>query len=497
MCLLSLTDVFVRKYDYPVLHQINWEVKKGQQWAVIGGNGAGKTMLLDTLAGRLMPRSGKIRRNAAIELVAADYSFNRIVRSAAQYYQQRFQSQDAEIAPTVRDVLTNQLRPVGTVDETSVVLPPLEVTEEELQRIAGLLSLTHLLDHPFVTLSNGETRRMLLAVSLLKKAQILLFDYPFTGLDVYSRQVLNEAMAAMVEEGRTIILATAPNEMPSFITHVLELKDGRVQAALPAEAWKSLDRTIETRLGKASVDRDLLALLGTPELGGYDYAFKLRNTRVIYDGRPVLDGVSWEVRNGELWSLSGPNGSGKSTLLSLITADHPQRFANDFEIFDRPKRGRGFSMWDIKQRIGHVSPELHLYFPPDTTVYKAIGSGFFDATGIYFKKLDAAQDSRIHLVAKLLKVDEVLEKSFRHLSKGEQRLVLLARALVKNPPLLILDEPCQGLDLPTVEYFKQIVDAICATGNYTLIYVSHYPSEIPSCVNRRLMLRDGKVEFLQ
>src|SRR5690606_7518027 len=157
MCLLSLTDVFVRKYDYPVLHQINWEVKKGQQWAVIGGNGAGKTMLLDTLAGRLMPRSGKIRRNAAIELVAADYSFNRIVRSAAQYYQQRFQSQDAEIAPTVRDVLTNQLRPVGTVDETSVVLPPLEVTEEELQRIAGLLSLTHLLDHPFVTLSNGET----------------------------------------------------------------------------------------------------------------------------------------------------------------------------------------------------------------------------------------------------------------------------------------------------------------------------------------------------
>lgn len=494
MNLLKLSNVFVRKFDNPVLNNISWEVNEGEQWAIVGGNGAGKSVLLETLAGRLMPRSGKVERKATVELVAADYSFNRVVRSAAQYYQQRFQSQDAEIAPSVRAVLTNRMKPVGTVNEASVKLAPPEVSDADLDAVASLLSLTHLLDHPFVTLSNGETRRMLLATSLLKKTGILLFDYPFTGLDVFSRQVLREAMESMANAGKTIILVTSPGEIPDFITHVLELKDGEVAAALPSAEWKKETSRFETRRDKPAVDLTLLKQMGEPSGNDFDYAFRLHNTRVVYDGRAVLDGVSWEVKKGERWSLSGPNGSGKSTLLSIITADHPQRFANDFEIFGRPKRGKGFSMWDIKQRIGHVSPELHLYFPADTSVYKTVGSGFFDATGIYFRKINDEQDARIHLVSRILKIGDLLGKTFRNISKGEQRLVLLARALVKNPPLLILDEPCQGLDLATTEYFRQTVDAICAISSHTLIYVSHYPNEIPSCVNRSLSLREGKIE---
>lgn len=494
MELLNLSEVFVRKFDVPVLTNMSWSVKEGEQWAIVGGNGSGKSVLLETLAGRLVPRSGKIKRSTPPELVAADYTFNRIVRSAAQYYQQRYQSQDAEIAPTVREVLTNRLKPVGTIDEGSVILAPSAVPEEALAEISELLSLTHLLDHPFVTLSNGETRRMLLASSLLKNPRIVLFDYPFTGLDVFSRQVLKEAMTRMASEGKTIILVTSPNEIPDFITHVLELEGGAVACALPLAEWKERGVLIEMREDKPVIDRKLLKQLGEPGGVDFEYAFTLRKTRVVYDGRAVLDGVDWQVKKGERWSLSGPNGSGKSTLLSIITADHPQRFANDFEIFGRPKRGQGFSMWDIKKRIGHVSPELHLYFPAETSVYKTIGSGFFDATGIYFRKIDAEQDERIRLVARILKIEELLEKTFKNLSKGEQRLVLLARALVKNPPLLILDEPCQGLDLATTEYFRQTVDAICETGSYTLVYVSHYPNEIPSCVTRSLVLKDGRVE---
>ncbi|ODS83400.1 MAG: ABC transporter [Cytophagaceae bacterium SCN 52-12] len=494
MNLLKLSNVFVRKYDNPVLNNISWQVNEGEQWAIVGGNGAGKSVLLETLAGRLMPRSGKVERKATVELVAADYSFNRVVRSAAQYYQQRFQSQDAEIAPSVRAVLTNRMKPVGTVNEASVKLAPSAVSDTDLEAVASLLSLTHLLDHPFVTLSNGETRRMLLATSLLKKTGILLFDYPFTGLDVFSRKVLKEAMASMAGAGKTIILVTSPGEIPDFITHVLELGEGEVISALPLAEWKREESRFETRREKPAVDLGLLKQLGEPSGNDFDYAFRLRNIRVVYDGRAVLDDVSWEVKKGERWSLSGPNGSGKSTLLSIITADHPQRFANDFEIFGRPGRGKGFSMWDIKQRIGHVSPELHLYFPADTSVYKAIGSGFFDATGVYFRKINPAQEERIHLVARILKIEDLLEKTFRNISRGEQRLVLLARALVKNPPILVLDEPCQGLDLATTEYFRQTVDAICAMSSHTLIYVSHYPNEIPSCVNRSLSLKDGRVE---
>jgi molybdate transport system ATP-binding protein len=492
MELVRLSSVFVRKFDVPVLHDISWVIRPGEHWAVVGGNGSGKSMLLDTLAGRMMPRSGRVERHAPLELVAADYSFNRIVRSAAQYYQQRYQSQDSEVAPTVREVLTNQLKPVGTIVPESVRLAPPSVKDEELEAVSSLLSLTHLLDHPFVTLSNGETRRMLLATSLLKKAPVLLFDYPFTGLDAFSRGVLREAMTSMAGRGSTIVLATAPDEIPDFITHVLELEEGRVNRSLSIAEWRQIASDFAVRESAPPVDKELLLKLGAPGKDDFEYAFRLNQCRVVYDGKAVLDGVSWEVKKGERWSLSGPNGSGKSTLLSLITADHPQRFANDFEIFGREKRGKGFSMWDIKQRIGHVSPELHLYFPPDTSVYKAIGSGFFDATGIYFKKLTGEQDERIRLVAQMLRIGESLEKIFKNLSKGEQRLVLLARALVKNPPLLILDEPCQGLDLATTAYFRETVDAICEISPYTLIYVSHYPSEIPTCVTRHLTLAEGK-----
>lgn len=492
MSLVALSDVFVRKFDHPVLHDISWNVREGEHWAIVGGNGSGKSVLLDTVAGRLMPRSGKVIKQASLELVAADYSFNRIVRSAAQYYQQRFQSQDAEVAPTVAEVLTNQLKPVGTIDAESVQLAPLLVTEEEVRNVAALLSLTHLLDQPFVTLSNGETRRMLLATSILKKAQVLLFDYPFTGLDVFSRQVLKEAMAKMAKEGKTIILATSPEEIPEFVTHVLELEKGRISSSVPAAQWKAKKSAIHVRESKTGVDTALLKKLGDPEKSDFEYAFKLRNIRVAYDGKYILDGVDWEVKKGERWSLSGPNGSGKSTLLSIVTADHPQRFSNDFEIFGREKRGKGFSMWDIKQRIGHVSPELHLYFPPETTVYKAIGSGFFDATGVYFKKISPDQYERIILVAQILKIESLIDKVFKNLSKGEQRLVLLARALVKNPPLLILDEPCQGLDLATTAYFKNTLDTICEAAPYTLIYVSHYPNEIPDCVTKHFSLSEGR-----
>ncbi|WP_439580986.1 ABC transporter ATP-binding protein [Dyadobacter bucti] len=199
------------------------------------------------------------------------------------------------------------------------------------------------------------------------------------------------------------------------------------------------------------------------------------------------------MRRGEKWALSGANGSGKSTLLSIITADNPQRFANDFELFDQKRGGVGASIWDIKQKIGHVSPELHLYFPRNTTVFKTIASGFFDATGVFFKKLSDTQIERVHEVAELLHVHDLIEKDFSQLSKGQQRMVLLARALVKNPPLLILDEPCQGLDTEAIEYFKSVVDAICDTPERTLIYVSHYPEEIPGCVTKTLRLSKGKV----
>ncbi|MPR34249.1 ATP-binding cassette domain-containing protein [Salmonirosea aquatica] len=502
MPLLSFENVSVRKYDTPVLFGLTWQVNPGEQWAIIGGNGSGKTTLLETIAGRWATAQGRLQKRGEVEFVANDYSFNRIARAAAQYYQQRFQAYEAALAPTVREVLTEQMKPVGTVDEKSVRLAESRVPEARLEEITHLLQLTDLLDQPFITLSNGETRRMLLARSLVKDPDILLLDHPFVGLDVLSREILREALAELARQGTTIILATAATEIPDCITHVLMLKKGKIERVVPIEEWKqesiinplSVRPSVDLSIRGSDLQWNWLSALPQPT---YAYAFDLRNIRVVYDGKAVLDHVNWRVRKGEKWALTGPNGSGKSTLLSILTADHPQRFANDYDLFDQKRGGKGASIWDIKQKIGHLSPELHLYFPVETTVFKAIASGFYDATGVYFKKLDEGQIARVEQLAELLGVGQVMERPLQKLSKGEQRLVLLARALVKNPPLLILDEPCQGLDIGAIEYFKSVVDAVCGSDERTLIYVSHYPHEIPTCVNRYLRLEKGQVVELK
>ena len=496
MALVSILGVSARKYNTDVLSDIHWNIEQDTHWAVIGPNGSGKTILLDIIAGKWPVSKGKIAYQLhtplreAVELVSNDYSFNRIVSAGAEYYQQRFHAYESERAPSVRAILTDQLKPVGTVNEHSVELAPTKVTEEELLKIAALLSITHLLDHPFVTLSNGETRRMLLAKSLLKKPEILILDNAFSGLDVHSREVLRNALNELAASGVTIIMATTPAEIPACITHVLELEEGKIAATFHIRDYQSASAT---HIANPKPDPAKLAHFGQPKHTDYAYALDLRNINVRYIDQQILENVNWKIAKGEKWALSGPNGSGKSTLLSIITADNPQRFANDFDLFDKKRGGIGASIWDIKQKIGHVSPELHLYFPRETLVFKTIASGFFDATGVFFKKLTETQIERVHEVAELLHVHDLIDKQFSELSKGKQRMVLLARALVKNPPLLILDEPCQGLDADAIEYFKAVVDAVCDTPERTLIYVSHYPNEIPSCVTKTLRLENGKV----
>ena len=496
MRILSFDHVSVRKFDTPILFDLDWQVLSGEQWAVVGGNGAGKTTLLETIAGRWATAQGQFKKQGIVEFVANDYSFHRIARAAAQYYQQRFQAHEAAIAPSVREVLTEQMKPVGTVDEKSVRLSENQISADRLRQIAELLQLTELLDQPFITLSNGETRRMLLARSLVKKPDILLLDHPFVGLDVLSREILREALARLARNGTTIILATAAAEIPEFITHVLTLDKGRITNTSTLENHTKTKGSLTTPV-RVATGSALAAFEKLPALPDFDCAFDLRNIRVVYDGKAVLDNVNWRVKKGEKWALTGPNGSGKSTLLSILTADHPQRFANDYDLFDQKRGGKGASIWDIKQKIGHVSPELHLYFPVETTVFKAIASGFYDATGVYFRKLDAAQTERAENLAELLGVAYAMQRPLQKLSKGEQRLVMLARALVKNPPLLILDEPCQSLDIGAVEHFKSVVDAVCGSGERTLVYVSHYPHEIPDCVDRHYRLQKGQGEEMR
>ncbi|MGM9511134.1 ATP-binding cassette domain-containing protein [Larkinella sp. GY13] len=489
--LLSLQNATVRRPTGLVLQNLTWTLKPGEHWAVLGPTSSGKSTFLDALSGRLPVASGAYAHpvgvlREVVEQVANDYRFDRQVASSARYYQQRFNADSAEESPTVWEVLQHRIKPTGTVNEQSVELPPPAFPEDWLAEVADWVHITHLLDRHLTSLSNGETRRTLLARSLLRRPEILLLDNPFGGLDVDSRQRLHGILNRIAAEGTTLVLVTTPREIPDCITHVAELTDGQISWQGPKAERPALPESAPETL----TDPALLPRWLNTSAISFHNAIGMRNVTVSYGEKVVLNAINWEVKRGEKWAVLGPNGSGKSTLLSLITADNPQSYRNDYELFDR-KRGTGESIWDIKRNIGFVSPELHLYFPREQPVWKVVASGLFDTAGL-FRKLTPDQTEQMEFMLDLLRIQPLRDKRLAQLSTGEQRWVLLARALVKNPPLLVLDEPCQNLDPAHIARFRDLVDELCQSPERTLLYVSHYAEEIPTCVTKVLRLDAGK-----
>ncbi len=483
--MIKFENVSIQKGDRLVLQDINFELLNSESLAIIGGNGSGKSTFLEAIAGKIFPYRGFINKPQSheIEFVAKDYSFNRIVQAATQYYQQRFNSMDAEIAPTVREILQNQIKPIGTFDLKSVDLPEIPYTEEELEEKSVLLKINHLLDRKIVTLSNGETRRTLLTLSLLKNPKILILDNPFVGLDIESRKILHEVLVTIQKKGVQLIIVCPFSEIPAFIDKIVLLKDGKIQKlSTQKEDFHNLIHNNKPKVNTLILEK--IKIL--PQDKTFEYAVRMRDVKVSYHGTNVVENINWAVKRDEKWALLGRNGSGKSTILSLITGDNPQAYQNDYDLFDR-KRGSGESIWDIKKKIGFVSPELHLYFNRNTEVWKTVASGLFDSAGL-FKKLTETERNLTDDYLELLHLSHLSERKLYQLSTGEQRLVFLARALVKNPPLLLLDEPCQGLDYENMVFFRDVVDELSVSLQKTLIYVSHYSEEIPSCVNQQLIL---------
>uniref|UniRef100_UPI0028ACE036 molybdate ABC transporter ATP-binding protein ModF n=1 Tax=Atlantibacter sp. TaxID=1903473 RepID=UPI0028ACE036 len=219
----------------------------------------------------------------------------------------------------------------------------------------------------------------------------------------------------------------------------------------------------------------------------------LRDGVVSYNDRPILNRLSWTVNPGEHWQIVGPNGAGKSTLLSLITGDHPQGYSNDLTLFGR-RRGSGETIWDIKKHIGYVSSSLHLDYRVSTTVRNVILSGYFDSIGIY----QAVSDRQRKLTRQWLDIlgisDKGADAPFQSLSWGQQRLALIARALVKHPTLLILDEPLQGLDPLNRQLVRRFVDVLIGEGTTQLLFVSHHAEDAPDCITHRLtFVPDGEI----
>ena len=449
--LITLNKVTIKRNNEPILRDLSVEIRSGDCWAVVGQIGSGKTTFLQVLAGQLQTPAGTLTRHSAVAFVSFKEESNRFSYGDF-FYQQRYQATMSDSAPVLRQYLqiTGSSADISLIDQ---------------------LGLTPLLDLSFIKLSNGQTRKARIAKALLIGSPLLLLDNPFVGLDSTSRIDLISWLSNLVSQGSTIVLVTDTEEIPPFITHILNLG---------GSSWSGAKDSYLASLQTGLQINKPLPILQTPSKAlDFTNVFRLNNVTVRYGERLILANLSWTVQAGERWALLGPNGSGKSVLLSLLYGDHPQAYANDVSVFGHRRGKSGESIWDVKRRIGFVSPELHLYFPLHLTARQVVLTGLTD-TLTAPSLVSPVTENDLAELAQYFGMSTRLNRPFGTLSTGEQRLTLLIRALIKNPPVLLLDEPFQALDTSTVYLARQLLDAL---PDKSLLFVTHDRRELPGSVD--------------
>lgn len=460
---------------------IYWTMWTGENWALIGPNGAGKTLFIDILLGKYALKSGSIlytgNKGTLVSSVIKSVAFRdiySIIDTQNSYYQQRWNKGDEQEVPLVKELVTN-------------------LAPDWLDTLIKWVGISDLMDKKVNMLSSGELRKFLIVRSLMSKPQVLVLDNPFIGLDAPSRTVLNDMLNRLSELDnlQIVLVLSNPDDIPEMITHVLPIKDRTILPASSRDSFLQNNTLVNSMFPHRNIGNKI-SFLKDKDINpqpSFTNAAILKNIHIRYDRHTILKDLNWTIRKGEKWALLGANGSGKSTLLSLIYGDNPQAYANDITLFDR-KRGTGESIWDIKKRIGYISPEMHLYYLKNVRCLDVVGSGFFDTIGLY-RKCSQEQEAIALDWMKLFKVEHLKDTSFLNVSSGEQRLILLARVFVKNPDLLILDEPLHGLDITNKKMVKKIIEEFCDEDK-SLIYVTHYENEIPSVIKDRLVLTKNK-----
>lgn len=440
---------------------------------LIGGNGSGKTSVARALAGELELVSGTAPENyhpvlvsfeKQMQLFEADYNMRNSDATTAK----------EEIGITPADLLQGADPAVRA-------------------EVVSGMGLEDLMDKPLRTLSGGEGRKALLAQALCAKPNLIVFDTPFDALDVQTRKALLGIINEIHERYATptVLIVNRPSEIPDTLTKmgiIRHLGITRLDTREEIEA----DPDARVLLGYASVPD--VNLPRTParfalKPFGDGPVVQLRDIHIEYQ-RVIFDHFSFTVNPGEHWHIMGPNGAGKSTLLSLITGDNPLVYANDVTVFGF-RRGTGESIWDIKKYYGAVSGALHLDYRVSAPALNVVLSGFYDSIGLYAHP----GDDEVACAREWLKLAGLSDReheSFKTLSFGQQRMLLIIRALVKNPPLLILDEPLQGLDGFARAQVKAFISYIMKNGRTSVLFVSHHEEDVPEGFTNRLSFVKAK-----
>ena len=515
---VSVDDITIRIDGRLLFEHTTWQITKNQNWAIIGPTGSGKSSLVRAICGAARLADGRITyRFDDGETRSYIYPHEvgilspedqqQFLNQHAAYHQARWQGSEGEGASNVDDLLSLESLTHRSPFEVSPPAVDEAVYLRQRAFVMNLFGLDKLLGRKALHLSHGESRKVLLARILLQAPRLLVLDSPFTGLDQESRTFFREAVETLLQRGepRILMVSGRLDDLCDAITHLMVVDRRRVAAQGPREQIASRadlqpllhdpgsDVTLRDD-GMVKLYADALEAPPPEEAEGVAARpsfVSMEDVSIKYSDTGILCNINWTVEPGERWALLGPNGAGKSTLLSLILADNPQAYANRVAVFGQP-RTTGKAIWEVKQSIGWVSPELHAFYPQDVTCFDVVCSGFFNSVGL-FRSTNPAQRAAASGWLTALDTGDLSERLFKTVSAGQQRLVLLARALVKNPPLLILDEPCQALDDHHRRLFVSLIDNLCRQTPLTLIYVTHDRDEIPQSVTHLLKLEAGRV----
>jgi molybdate transport system ATP-binding protein len=478
MSLVSISNCHVIFAEHFHLNIDPLRIKTLQHTVVLGPNGSGKSALAALIAGHgvmLDGQRGVTPNNAWVS-----------VEQQQALIEAEKQKDCADILDTI---------PIPTTVEEILLegLGPDDIDQTLLARVIVVFTLTTMLQRAFRALSTGETKKLLLAKAILRQPKLLILDEPWDGLDKQACVDFNVLLLEICFETTLVIVLNRLSQVPVFCQQLVLMQSGRIQWQTQVSDDLTEQLTHINQLQHMQQQDLVLPVKDADSFAPHPLdasapLAKLTNVKVNYADNIVFDKLNWTIQAQQHWQVTGPNGSGKTCLLNLITGDHPQCYANDIYVFGY-QRGSGESIWQIKQYIGYMSNAFHLDYRMNCSLLHVVLSGFYDSIGLY----QQATNNQMALAQQwlaLMRLDRQSATPFQKLSFGDQRLALIARAMVKHPALLILDEPCNGLDDINRLKVLALIDLLAREGNTTLLYVNHHQEDVIPSIKHHLSMTD-------
>ena len=512
---ITCNNISLRLSNNKILENTYWEIKDNENWVILGPNGAGKSTLVKAFFGEVPVVAGRIifhflenkGQRPANQNNSVGYVAPELARKV--FEKESFQEEVRHFAGRV-DQRTTLLDIV--VDGQDSLLDP-STFEARFSNVVRATHIDRILQRDINALSTGEMSRALIARALMKKPKLLILDEPFDGLDKKSRNQLADTINDLMQgELRIILITQRFEEIVPGITHILYVKDGRIHSSGPRKDLLTHEKvnevfgitppivdppTNDPAFSPAQFSNLNRFLSKSKNFSANNESrhkplIEMNKVVVKYGEVVPLSDFTWCVQRNENWIIFGPEGAGKTTILKLIVGENLQSYANDIHLFGK-KRGEGQSIWELRRNIGFVSSDLQSKYANNVTLRDVVLSGFYDTIGVY-RQCTIEEIEIVDNWLSLVGLSDFSEKPFGILSHGQRQLALVARAMVKVPRLLLLDEPFNGLDISRRIRLSEALNHIVRDTPTHLVYATHDESEILPCMTHILSINRGKIQ---